>query len=457
MTLIEEYHALETLAAADRGRRLPALVARLLEGDGYNVRVDAKGARPRDADLIASRHPEAFLVEIKSGSTMTGIDVIDGHHARLLDMPTDVVGLIVSRAGFAEPAIRRVESRRVRPILLVDGAELEAMFSGMSRPSDMIEAKRTALVRDAVMRFFGDGPLVELPGEADWWPLPSPDTQFVPPGRGPVLTALGADSDVVFVDSIPDVDWTTALGVGASLDVDLNLRTFAHLRGAIELLRRNEWVTPHGRFAIHQLQASWHGAGASAFVDALEGQADRYAALPGLRPHGTETAVYFDQFGGGVYTLVMRVITGERPWIFETQLSLQLPGVPLDPSRIGHALKALGVDREAAFRALVDRPATTVSFGVGAIPIEVVGDLVTRSEEGFDGTWVGGLVIRNPFSETVAGLPDDAGQAFSQIDVIPCTLRSWFPLDRRPEAFWLQRIETVRTASALVVRAVADW
>jgi hypothetical protein len=121
---------LERLKASDdaqaRGQGLEQYVRRLFSREHFKVTVDPGGARPRQVDLMASRHDVTYLVETKWKKKAAGIDDVDSLLTRLAEVDPSVIGVLVSWNGFAKPAVQRVRDKRCRPVLLVTGAELEA-------------------------------------------------------------------------------------------------------------------------------------------------------------------------------------------------------------------------------------------------------------------------------------------------------------------------------------------
>jgi len=75
---------------------------RLFEDAGYNARLDASAARPRDADLYVYSPGEDFLVEVKSGDKPTGIAAISELAGRLTRTAPFVIGVLISRSRFTK-------------------------------------------------------------------------------------------------------------------------------------------------------------------------------------------------------------------------------------------------------------------------------------------------------------------------------------------------------------------
>lgn len=428
------------------------------------MQLNTAAASPRDADVFASSIDGDYLVEVKGTGRRADIDVVDSLWTRLEGMPVPTIGLIFSRAGFTMGAVSRVETRRSRTVLLVNGEELTELFGAGLNLRSLIAAKRKALTRDAKVAFFSGATLLELPKKDSVLPLPGPNVVFPssdPLVSFPMVVSRGGNGDFVFAAEIPDVNWTIALGSGASLDVDLRIRSLDELEGVFELLRRAGWITPAGRFAIHQVEVSWHGAGATGLIDALRRQAARNQAVRDFTPHNEEHAVYFDVFGGGFYTLVLRVVVKPEPWLLGAQLSMQLPGIPLDPSPLRLTIRSLGLEEQAAFRCLGEEGRhNEVRFEPGAVPLRV--DQALEATDAYSGpgeTWFSAVIADNPFLEPSVApkLPEAVRSALEGCDKVVCALGSWYDADSRPSAFYVKRVESVWTASAQVLVVAADW
>lgn len=462
--LANDYEDLGGRSPRERGRLLPVLVGRLLERDGYETRLNAGAASPRDADAFASSMDGDYLVEVKGTTRPAGIDVVDSLLTRLEGMPVPTIGLIFSRPGFTRGAVDRVRARRNRPVLLVNGEELSELFDTRLNLRALIAAKRRALTRDARVAFFSGATLLELPTKDAVRPLPNPNVVFPesdPLVDVPLMVSLGPNHDFVFAAEIPDVNWTIALGSGACLDVDLPISSLDDLEGVLELLRRAGWITPSGRFAIHQTKVSWHGAGAKGLINALRRQAARNQSVRDFTPHNEEHAVYFDVFGGGFYTLVLRVVVKPEPWLLGAQLSMHLPGIPLDPSPLRLTMRSLGLEDQAAFRCLGEEGRhNEVRFAPDVVPLRVDQALeATDAYSGHGETWFSAVVGENPFLEPAMApkLPEAVRSALEGCDKVVCALGSWYDADSRPRRFYVKRIESVWTASAQVLVVAADW
>ena len=466
--LMDEFERIENLPALQRGQALPVLIQRLFEEAGYEARRGAAAARPRDADLYVYSPSEDFLIEVKSGNTSTGVDDVDQLAGRLGRTAPYVIGVLISRAPYTKGALKLVGDERRRPILLVDRSEILVLLAGGLTPRTLLRQKRQSLVVDARVEFFGSERRGRLPSRSERLPLPGPNVHVLEGGRlspAPWLVTRGGVGDWIFVPDVPDVDWTVALGRGAGLDVDMPFHSVDDVAGGFEILRRHGWLTKAGRFSIHQMGVSWHGAGAAGFLMALTSQQERNTTEPDLRPHSEEHAIYFDEYRpgsgsiGGPYTLVLRVLVGSRPRILEAQFSLQLDGVPLDTSRLRLTMESFSVDEKAAFRSLDSPRREMTAFRHGEVPLRVQREITTEVEDKDPDTWISGVVADNPFvKESLASrLPGDVRHALTGLDTVVCSFGAWYTAERRPTTAYVTRVESMRTASALVLSIHGDW
>lgn len=271
----------------------------------------------------------------------------------------------------------------------------------------------------------------------------------------PWVVIEGTSGDEVYVESIPDVDWTIAQGRGVGLDVSLPVATAIDLVRVLTMLDRVGWISGAGRFAIHQPDLAWHGAGALGFANALQLQSERHRLR--RRWHNEEHAVYFDHCpdGSGFYTLTSRVWT-HRHRLVNTVLSVQLPGVPVDGTRTRLLLESLGLDELGYFRPLDEHSRVrTWHLREGDAPLSMVAWLREAEGEG----WVNGIVTDNPLSRgtPVAGETPELPDVLQGTDRLVCSLRSWHLPTDVVGPYSLIRVEQVRTGSAQVISVGADW
>jgi hypothetical protein len=433
-----------------RGRRFEGLVRRLFEHAHLRVVTGSRAAAPRDADVFASGR-EDYLVEAKWRKAKADIGDIDAFRSRLARMPPAVSGVFFSISGFTTTAVSQVEASRDRPILLVDGPETERLCRGDAlRP--LLRHKKRALTVEARVLTSGEGPLWQrgwAPRGSSW---PTADSRFEP--LQPWVRGRPGQRPVLFVDELPDVDWTLSAGTGVALDLHPPIASPADLAAAFEVLYSFGWLSGSGRFRIEQPgKASWSGHGAAAFVDAITGQPDRLAGSADW--HNEERAEYFDHCPGGWYTLTLRVQTN-HPRISGAHLSAILSGVPTDMTPTRMLAEAFDLDDQAFFRPLTKthavrrhpEPAENTSLEVVALVVAAP-DYFPEPDHDI---WVCGVVARNPGDR----VSHDARESLGGDDLIVCPLSSWHYLGEQ-HTYHLRTIESSATGGATVTCAVADW
>lgn len=427
-----------------RGKLFEALIGRLFERAHLRVVVGSQAASPRDADLFASGRDD-FLVEAKWQKAAVGMDIVDALWGRLARTPPHVVGVVFSMSGFTSRAVKLVEENRDRPILLVRRAEVAQLCDGLAlRP--LLRHKTWALTVRARVLFAGRSPL----WPADWRPRrelwPQPDARVSP--LRPWIDGRAGRHPIVFVDQLPDVDWTPAQGVGVGFDLQLPIDTQDDLAPAFEILHANGWLSGAGRFRIEQPgRTAWHGWGATSFLDAIREQEARLAGQVGW--HTEERADYFDTCPGGWYTLTLRVLTGD-PGIHGSHLSAQLAGIPTETTPMRMLADAFDLDDEAFFRPLAaDHADHRVQFRQGDVPVEATNVIVATG----DPSWVRGLVVRNPG----ASIKDEGVRnLLGDDEFVICALASWHPVGE-DHRYHLRDVESAHNGAARVARVAVDW
>ena len=454
--LLDEFRSLTHASARDRGRALPRLLSRFFARAGFDVKEHARVASPRDADVFVT-HDDNYLLEAKWTSRRSDIGTIDGLRGRLRRCPPDVVGLVVSVSGFTLGAIEGVRSDRTRLILLLDGDDLEDLFAGRVSPAPLLRMRKRVLIRDAatvvgrqdtkmagldvdrsrLMR--GATSLVDLSGRKQPW-----------------VAVEGPAGEVVFADSIPDVDWTTAQGLGVGLELRLPVATGGDLGTALGLLARAGWITGAGRFAIHQPDLGWHGIGAHGLIEALRRQPDRHRERDRLW-HDEEHLVYFDHCpdGSGYYSITSRVWL-HRERLVDAHLSVRLAGTPVDGTRMRLLLDSLGVDDLGFYRPLDARqPLESWHWRRGNLPLVAFAQV----QEADDGDWVTGIVTSNPIAQeaVAADRSSDLPEVLGSVDRLVCSLGSWHLAASAVRRYSLVRVERVWMETAQVISVHADW
>jgi len=453
-------------AASNRhgsGVEFQSLIAQLFRREHFRVKLNARTAQPRQTDLVATKGQEVYLVETKWKQRPADINDMDSLFSRLERTEASVVGLMVSFKGFSQTAINAVESRRSRPVLLLDGVEMERLCEWGPELARLLRRKRDRLLMDGKVLLTGDRERrhsVRKQGA-----LPAADRIFVfPDGRRTAWMSCGGDfGPFVFVQELPDIDWVTAGGSGVTLDVAPPAAEEADVLGILGALADMGWASGSGRWSIHQATVNWHGAGGEPFAQALTSWADRYQGLDLV--HHTEEFCYQDTCEGGFYTLTGAVSASKPRVVWQADLSFQLTGVPMDPAPFRNLCDSIEADQPLYFRPRHERSVVNGRVALeGRIALTTVGLVVERDEDEPDPAqqdWVVGVVVKNPYRATDGsrrvGAPEWWPSPAEVSEVLICDLRSYHPLTEPRTGYRLWSCEWSWTSDALVIRPRVDW
>ncbi|MDQ3913924.1 MAG: restriction endonuclease [Actinomycetota bacterium] len=463
--LIGEYRRLQQSENPHaRGRALETVVTAAFRNAHFTVRRNAGAAIPRQTDLVAIRGHETYLVETKWQRPPVDIEGLDSLSARLGRVDPAVTGVFISVSGFTEPVVDEVRLHRKRPILLVSGAEFEAILEGNLDLVTVLRDKRRRLVIDAeVDQDSGVERRAWLTGPVDEETAASPIQFQLPDGRRTEVLACGGDfGQFVFVESLFDVDWVQAQGNGVVLDLRFELRKDADLVRLVNELAGAGWSGGLPRWNIQQAATNWHGIGSRAFADALLGWEARYAGLDSI--HHTEEVSYHDEIDGGFYTLTADVSARDDRRVYYSNLSMQLLGIPLDLEPLQHLHQHIDPTAQAFFRPLSEPSVTAHGFPLGSSRIYVSPRaLLVRRDEIDKEEWVIGVAVENPFrgsrSDASSKWPSEKEWPFpiADTELLICDLRSHHPLSEPKPSYFLRHAHTSWTADVLVFHVVADW
>ena len=143
---------------------------------------------------------------------------------------------------------------------------------------------------------------------------------------------------------------------GVSLDLPpvrvhySSLRCLDDLQGAPTAFKLR--LTHEAAWVLQQSPLSWNGVGRESMLAALNQRAARYAGLTGL--HHREVLVISDECPGGWYTLVAD-LDARSQRAHHVDISLQLIGVPADPSEIQRLCGRIGVVDVGYFRPRIEK------------------------------------------------------------------------------------------------------
>jgi hypothetical protein len=400
-----------------------------------------------------------YVIETKWRKSRANINDVDGLRSRLERARSGITGVLVSTSGFSAAAITAVAARRDRPLLLIDGEDLERLCDRRADLRRLLRTKEDALVlRGEVLlpsqppsRRGGRRPRA-LPATiaiADRFMLGADGSWL------PWVTGHGGFGEFTFIGEHHDPDWGTA-GAGVMLDLPLPLEDAAGVQDVLAELSSLGWIGGMGQWCILQAERNWHGVGAPALAEALDAWPTRYAGAG--RIHHSEQVRYHDVCEDGFYTLSFDASALEPRRVHRASMSVQLAGIPLDIDPIRELCRTLDVQTHVAFRPRIANAFTRSRVDKSG-GLELVASVVEERTLDPDArVWTCGVVVRNPYYGTVAVdcIPDDLRAPASESELLVCELRSWHPFGEA-HAYDLCWWEWAWTSDGLVVRVMADW
>jgi hypothetical protein len=368
--------------------------------------------------------------------------------------------MLISMSGFTKEAIADVRDNRNPAILLFNKAEITRLINGGTGPLPLIIRKRRALVDRGEVLFEESDSSWQKRIAPDSSKLPQPDIRFSRPASDPQhwIAGKGGFGHLVFSEDIPDIDWTVSQGSGAGFDIYPQLGRRDQIAHAFEVLQKLGWVTERGRFSLQQAHAYWYGAGAGSFLLALSRWEQRYSEVSAPLHH-TEEATYFDVAEGGLYTLSFDVSADRQGDISGAQLSMQLPGIPLDPHPFTELVHAFDLVGDAHFRPLQPRPVYTLWRWPGPRTKLTRLSLIYDASDG----WVSGIIASNPFKTALFDKQNTSPEVrerlslLSEFDILPFRLRGWHEPEHAIDSYYLSGLEMTWTGDAAVLSLVSDW
>jgi hypothetical protein len=190
----------------------------------------------------------------------------------------------------------------------------------------------------------------------------------------------------------------------------------------------------------------------------------RYRAASMDRVHHSEDITYFDRFRNGwlmLYTR-QRIPEGRKSpaFLHETDICIQLPGVPVDVAPYLDLCRYTGNEWESFGTILEDRK--QMKRLQKPIKLEVVGSLVRTDEDREADRWIVGLVARNPFYRKPR-LPRELELEGSplhdllQMELLLLDLRDHHQEGDQVDHYVLQGIETTDAQYAQIIRPFGTW
>jgi hypothetical protein len=442
------------------GQALELEVLELFKSAGFRAHRNPRIARPRQTDILAQGHGMSLLVECKYRKKSLDINDIDSLRSRLNRTAPDVIGVFFTTSAISRSAIKEIESNRASQILVFDGFELELLRAGNARVLNLIAKKRSELLVNGRAWFrTGEG------GEYLNVPLPKSTMEFVVDQES--SSFFGSKTGFAhstFSTEMPDTSGRNPGGDGVRLCLSMSLSTLDQLKDLFGYLHDTSGLSSNGAFSIHQDGACWHGVGVENLLKALRDPGTRYRTASMERVHHSEDITYFDQFRNGWLLLYTRQRVPEGPespaYLHETDICIQLPGVPVDAAPYLDLCRYTGNEWESFGTILEDR--RQMKLLQKPIKLDVVGTLVRTDEDREADRWIVGLVARNPFYrkkklprefELDGSPPHD----LLQMELLLLDLRDHHQEGDQVDHYVFQGVETTDAQYAQIIRPFGTW
>lgn len=444
--------------AAKRGRLFEKVISEIFERHGFRTTLNPKSAKPRQTDLHVADDRCSLLIEVKSVSRKLDVSDIDNIRSRLNRVPADVVGAIFALSGFTDNAIKEIESSRTREIIVFGKAEIAAIWDGKINLNELVDRKREMLRTSGQVWFYKP-----LPSRRHEKKLPLGCELFLNGGElNAYISSKSENSSVMFVRKLPDTGWGGHGGEGVILNLRLDLASINDLANILALLDEKFGLTDLGSFSIEQTEVCWFGIGARNFIEAATVWRQRYQQNPAKYFHHSEDLNFFDALQDGWLLLSTRQRIGVRgksqSWLHGSELSIQLPGIPLDMSPFLQLCKYTN-NQNARFQYIPQRM-TMLRRLKTPKKLKVVGEIVRAEYRG--GSVVTGIIAHNPFFHTKLPkeLVGDEYSALTQLDKIEflvCDLSDWYDVGDVVDQYVLLGFETSWVNDVPVIRPFGTW
>lgn len=444
------------------GKALELEVLQLLRNNGFRAHLDAEAARPRQTDIVAHGKGINLLIEVKDRKRSVDVGDIDSLRARLSRTTPDVIGVIFTTSSITDGAIKEIESDRTRETLVFVATEMTLLREQKARLSNLISKKRSELRINgrAWFRTSADGDYLGVA-------LPKPNIDFKhDAGATGYFCSKTGFAHSAFALEIPDTGWGIPDGEGVRLSLTLSLSTLRELQDLFGYLHDLFGLSSNGAFTIHQSDACWHGSGIRNFLSTAADVWPRYKAASMERVHHSEDLIYFDQFGNGWLSVYSRQrvpdgnLTETSSYLFDTQVCIQLPGVPVDAAPYIDLCRYTG-NEWADFRGVYGRRTFTKRLKK-PVELEVVGTAVRSYGDREDDRWIVGLIARNPFygkRRLPSELETDGSSLHDllQMELLLCYLRNHIEEGDEVDKYMLEGVETTDAEHAQVIRPFGTW
>jgi len=294
--------------------------------------------------------------------------------------------------------------------------------------------------------------------------VPIPDSQFTIYKDSVELREFFADSGgfVASLASHEHLHPDRALGngdAGYELELGFPWMSRAELAFAIKALISEFDLSADGVYAIEQSQHFWTGIGASRLLESLADRDGRYAEISGAHLHHSEDFTYFAESRDSMVTITGRQRAEDdkgRPRnadYYSLEISLLLPGMPLDTSPIKRFCALMGRGNVILRPRPID---TSNAFMHGKyVAIEPVAFIEK------DG-WIGNIIAANPYfgkpdSTPKDGKDKDSFRQLAEHRFVLCSVHDHFPVGHHPVNYKISDMETTTLGHRRLFNIGCRW
>lgn len=441
-----------------RGKKFEEILEKLFKHENFTVIRNSKVAKPRQTDLLADNNQIFLLIEAKWQQQKLDVSNIDDMRSRLKRVRSDIVGVIFSMSDFRDTAVHEVEADRSREILLFSSLEIRAVVNGEINLLNLINRKRDDLLRYGKVWFFQPHTRTRVARK-----LRAAKGLFHINGKiFPSLGSISENSNILFfTHSIPDTSWGASLGGQAvALNLQFDLNSVKDLHQLLIQIDTKFGLSNAGSFSIHQLNASWLGFGAINFVKEVSQWRARYQQIKLERFHHSEDFSYFDALQDGWILLTgrQRVNNIRGSELHDTELIIQLPGIPVDITPFLQFCRDTN-NAHARFYNVGYHQLFTMRLKK-SIRLDIVGKII--SKENSRHNYVNGVIAKNPFfknSKIPKGLIKDNSpfHELTSLEFLICDLKDWHDLEDKIDQYDLLRLEGFQAETAIIIRPTCTW
>jgi hypothetical protein len=436
-----------------RGPKLEGLLSELFGREHFRVTKDLV-AGGRQIDLFVIRGRLSLLVEAKWTERPAQHDVLDAMNGRLLEAAPNVVGLVVSMSGFTKEVVKRVERSTGRPILLMDGDEVEHAAAGGGLYT-LVQHKFDQLVRNRKVVFGSSGRgvsvwmdefpeaglrIVDAKGvQHPWWESESSYTYCVPMLRrpDPALASEGA----------------------VRLDLSLELRDAGEVVALMKNLAQLGWLSTEGSWRIEQETVCWTGLGPAEFGRQLTKPEARYR---GRQFHQSEQAYFADESEDALLVLATEVSSTSDRLVRWCDLTFILPGIPVDDTPLESLVSELPIVGTPTFRIITEDPAyrsrlkSRAGNRVDPVAFLIREEPYFSTQRDDPTTWVEGIVVEDTAGRATHGARLKQGLPADNLGHLFVALRQHHPLGEAV-THQLQLATRIDVSSVVVSHVFGDW